>query len=105
MLMPNEREILRQILMEYGYSEWHIIEPVSLSRSSQTSFVLFNPTEKRKTEIAIPNDWLDDPRRHHTIVELIKLAIDNSSPTVSRSGARKFFLIVGQTNHSASKRS
>ena len=89
--MPNEQEILRQILVEYGYREWHIIETVRLDKSSETSYVLVNLIEKRKAEAAIPNDWLYDPRRHNTIVELIQLSIDNSSPTVSRSVAEKFF--------------
>ena len=86
----KKRDILQEVLTEYGYSGWHVIEP---SRLNPANCLLFNPKEKKVGEVSIPDEWLDDVCRRSTIGESLKLTIQNCSYvlpqahlTSSRSG-------------------
>ena len=72
----KKRDILQEVLIECGYSEWHVIEP---SRLNPANCLVFNPKEKKMGEVSIPDAWLDDPRRRDTIVESLKWTIQNCS--------------------------
>jgi len=72
----KKRHILQDVLTEYGYSGWYLIEP---SKLNSANCVLFNPKEKKMGEVSIPDQWLDDPRRHSTIRELLASTIHNCS--------------------------
>ena len=74
--MFNKRDTLEEVLTEYGFSGWYVIES---SRLNLTNCLLFNPTERRMAEISVPDEWLDDPRRYSAIGELLALTIDNCS--------------------------
>ncbi len=90
-----KRQTIQAVLDEYGYSDWHIIEPGRLSPlTSDTKCVLINIKEKRKAETTIPDQWLDDPRREHAIGALITYAIQNSSSISDRQLSRKFFFFT-----------
>jgi hypothetical protein len=76
----NNRLTIYDILDQYGYSDWTVFERGKLMpKSLEALYVLFNFKERRKTEVSIPNVWLDDPRRHNVVAELIISAIGNSS--------------------------
>ena len=77
----GKREVLYEILAEDGYSDWIITEPHPLR--TDESYTLCNFSKRRKAEVAVPDEWFEDPRRYHSIGELLTLAIDNSSPVVS----------------------
>ena len=92
MVPLNKRQVLYDILADYGYSDWFVVEPPKQSPNSiDTKCILFNLIERRKAEGQIPNEWFQDPRRYHAIAELIILAINNSSYAVSDSTARDLF--------------
>ena len=76
------REILYGIVAEYGHSYWVVLEP---DETSDANYVLCNFIERRKAEVAIPDEWFEEPRLYGAIGELITLAIDKSSPTVSQA--------------------
>jgi hypothetical protein len=71
----KKRDVLQEVLTKYGYSGWYLIEP---SRLNPANCLLFNPKEKKMGEVSIPDEWLDDPRRHSTIGELLALTIHNA---------------------------
>jgi hypothetical protein len=83
------REILYGIVSEYGHSYWVVLEP---DETSDANYVLCNFIERRKAEVAIPDEWFEEPRRYGAIGELITLAIDNSSPTVSQAATHELLL-------------
>jgi len=72
----NKREILYEILGEYGYPDWVVIEPNQLN--GDAPYILCNFIARRKAEVAIPDEWFEDPRRYNAMGELITMAIDNS---------------------------
>ena len=72
----KKRDILQEVLTEYGYSGWYVIEP---SKLNAANLLVFNPNEKKMGEISIPDEWLDDPRRRSTIGESLALTIHNCS--------------------------
>ena len=76
----TNRLTIYDILDHYGYSDWTVFERGKLiSKGLEAIYVLFNFKERRKTEVSIPNVWLDDPRRYNVVAELIMSAINNSS--------------------------
>jgi len=91
MSLRDKREVLYEILGEYGYPEWIVIE--RNQPNADASYVLCNFRERRQTEVVIPHRWFEDPRRYNAIVELITLAIDNS-PTVSQLATEKLLHLV-----------
>jgi hypothetical protein len=94
----NKRKALYEILVECGYSDWIVVEPGKLNPESiETKCVLFNYKQGRKAEAEIPHEWFEDPRRYHTIGELITLAIDNAPCAGPRSAARRFFIFAGES--------
>ena len=72
----KKRDILQEVLTEYGYSEWHVIEP---SKLNQSNCLVFNPKNKQMGEVSIPDTWLDDPSRRSAIGESLKSTIQNCS--------------------------
>ena len=68
----KKRDILQEVLTEYGYSGWYVIEP---SKLNAANLLVFNPNEKKMGEISIPDEWLDDPSRCSTIGESLALTI------------------------------
>ena len=74
--MFNKRDTLQEVLTEYGFSGWYVIEP---SRLNPTNYLLLNPTERKMAEVSVPDKWLDDPRRYSVIGELLASTIDNCS--------------------------
>lgn len=48
-------DILQQVLSEYGYFGWYVIEP---SKLKPANFLLLNPKEKKMAEVLIPNEWI-----------------------------------------------
>ena len=87
----NRREVLYEILGEYGYPDWVVIEPNQLN--ADAPYILCNFMERRKAEVAIPDGWFEDPRRYNAIGELITVAIDNS-PAVSQLATEKLLHLV-----------
>ena len=84
----KKRDILQNILTEYGYSGWYVIEPITLNPEN---FLLFNPTEKKMGELAVPDAWLADPRQRRAIGESVALTIENSGyalPQAPQSASR-----------------
>lgn len=75
----KKRDILQEVLAEYGYSGWYVIEPDWLNPENR---VLFNPKEKKLGEIAIPDEWLDDPSRRSVIRETLASVIQDASYVV-----------------------
>ena len=87
----NKRAVLCEILGEYGYPDWVVIE--SNQPTADASYILCNFIERRKAEVAIPDVWFEDPRRYNAIGELVTVAIDNS-PTVSQLATEKLLHLV-----------
>ena len=84
----KRRDILQDVLTEYGYTGWYVIEPITLNPEN---FLLFNPTEKKMAEISIPEARLADPRQRRAIGESVALTIENSSyalPQAPQSASR-----------------
>jgi hypothetical protein len=69
----EKKNILQDVLIEYGYSEWYVIEPTKLIPENR--FILLNPNEKKIGEVSIREDWLDDPHRRSAIGELLASTI------------------------------
>ena len=93
----DKRAVIQEILDEYGYDDWCIVQPSKANVSiSEPKCVLANFKTKKKAELVIPDAWFRDPRRYHAIGELITLAVQNSAPFVWRSPAHRFFLFVPQ---------
>jgi hypothetical protein len=88
----NRREVIYEILAEYGYSDWVIIQPNQLNPDANC--ILCNFTERRITEIAIPDKWFEDPRRWNAIGELITLAVDNSGSAVSQLAIQQLLPLI-----------
>lgn len=83
MSLRSKREILQQILTEHDYAGWTVLEPGAASPDDfETSWLLFNKT-RREAKIVVPSDWFYDLRRDNVIRELITLAINNCSHTVT----------------------
>ena len=79
----DRRETIYELVNGCGYSDWVVAElayPNGLT--TEATYVLFNFKSRKQTALAVPNPWFDDPRRHHVIEELIRLAIQNSGPLV-----------------------
>ena len=76
MATKKKQDILQEVLTEYGYSGWHVIQP---SRLNPAMCFVFNPKEKKMGEVSIPDEWLDDPRRRSAIGESLKWTIQNYS--------------------------
>jgi len=94
----DKRATIQEILDENHYSSWWISRPSKLDPSPSSEIcILVNFKENRKAELAIPEAWLRDPRRHSAIAGLIALAIQNSQPISEPSEARQFYLLVPQT--------
>jgi hypothetical protein len=72
----KKRDVLQEVVTEYGYSGWYLIDEPS--RLNPANCLLFNPKEKKIGEVSIPDEWLGDPRRHSTIGELLALTIHNA---------------------------
>ena len=70
----KKRDIIEDVLTEHGYSGWYVIERVG---RNPEDCLLFNPSEKKMGEIAIPDAWLDDPDRRSAIGELLASTIQN----------------------------
>ena len=87
----NKREVLHEILGEYGYSGWIVIGPNQ--PTADAPYILCNFVERRQAEVGIPDSWFDDPRRYNAIGELITLAINNS-PVVSRIATEHLLHLV-----------
>ena len=76
-------ETIYELLDGCGYSGWLVATATDAnSRAPETRYTLVNFKAGNKTEMAIRDEWLNDPRRHHVIEELIRLAVYNSSPLV-----------------------
>src|SRR5215472_2709683 len=54
--------------------------PMRIAKHQKRGMFLSILKDRKKTEIAVSDEWLDDPRRHHLIEQLIRLAVDNFSP-------------------------
>jgi len=54
--------------------------PMRIAKHQKRGMFLSILKTEKKTEVAVSDEWLDDPRRHPVIEELIRLAVDNSSP-------------------------
>ena len=81
MELRQRLKTIYELLDGCGYFGWVVATPTDLnSQGPETTYVLFNFKDRKKTEMAVPNVWFDDPRRHHVIEELIRLAVNNSSP-------------------------
>ena len=87
----NKRAVLCEILGEYGYPDWVVIE--SNQPTADASYILCNFIERRKAEVAIPDVWFEDPRRYNAIGELITVAIDYS-PVVSQLATEKMLHLL-----------
>jgi hypothetical protein len=72
----EKKVILQDVLSEYGYSGWYVIEP---SKLNPANCLLLNPKEKKMAEVSIPDEWIDDPSRHSTIGESLALTIHHCS--------------------------
>ena len=73
-------ETIYELLDGCCYFHWLVAAATDAnSQTPETRYVLVNFKDRKKTEIAVSDEWLDDPRRHHVIEELIRLAVDNSS--------------------------
>ena len=83
MSVLNTRDTLQEVLTEYGFSGWYVIES---SRLNPTNCLLFNPKERKMAEVSVPSKWLDDPRRYNAIGELLALTIDNCSYALHATG-------------------
>ena len=81
MTRRQKQEVIDDLLAESGYSNWLVMEPNR--PESDDSYILCNSVSGRKAEVAIPNEWFEDPRRYNVIGELLALAIDNSWPIAS----------------------
>ena len=73
----NKREILYEILGEYGYPHWVVIGPNQ--PNADAPYIFCNFMERRQAQVGIPDPWFDDPRRYNSIGELVALAINNSA--------------------------
>ena len=74
-------ETIYELLDGCGYFHWLVAAATDAnSQTPETRYVLVNFKDRKKTEMAVSDEWLDDPRRHHVIEELIRLAVGNSSP-------------------------
>src|SRR5215472_618914 len=82
------REILYGIVSEYGHSYWVVLEP---DETSDANYVLCNFIERRKGKSLFPMSG-SRSRRYGAIGELITLAINNSSPTVSQAATHELLL-------------
>ena len=85
----NTREILYEILADYGHSDWVVLET---NQTDDANYVLCNFIKRRKVEIAIPDEWFEEPRRYQAMEELVILAIANSSPMSSQATAHELLL-------------
>lgn len=85
----KKRDILQDVLTEYGYSGWYVIEPNKLNPAN---CLVFNPKEKKLAEVSIPDEWLDDPRRHSTIGESLALTIHHCSYVLPQAHQGSFHL-------------
>ena len=77
----KKRDILQEVLTEYGYSGWYVIEP---SKLNPENCLLFNPKEKKMGEVSIPDNWIEDPRRHSLVGESLALTIHHCSYDLSQ---------------------
>jgi hypothetical protein len=78
----KKRDILQEVLIEYGYSGWFVIEPNKLD---PINCIVFNPKEKKMGEVSIPDEWIDDPARHGAIGESLHLTIQKCSYDLSQA--------------------
>ncbi|HXV79970.1 MAG TPA: hypothetical protein VEG60_08825 [Candidatus Binatia bacterium] len=78
---PNKRAMIQQILEKNGYLDWYIAQPDKRNPdSSNAKCVLFNFVEKRRADLIIPNEWL---QQYERIEKLIRLAIEYSTPVAN----------------------
>lgn len=84
MSLRSKRETLQQILTERDYADWTVLEPGAASPDDgENSWLLFNFKTRREAKVVVPSDWFYDLRRDNVIRELITLAINNRSHTVT----------------------
>ena|SRR5215472_9677706 len=87
-------ETIYELLDGCGYFHWLVAAATDAnSQTPETRYVLVNFKDRKKTEIAVSDEWLDDPRRHHLIEQLIRLAVDNSSPLSPQETHSTLFFI------------
>jgi hypothetical protein len=78
----SKKAIIRQILTDYGYRDWCIVELASqYARDSASKCILFNFGKRRKAELAIPNHWFQ--HGCPLIGESITVAIQNSKALIA----------------------
>jgi hypothetical protein len=68
----GKRNFLQEVVDESGHPGWYVIEASTFNRAT---YRLFNPKEKKMGEVSIPDEWIDDPRRHSTIAKSLALTI------------------------------
>jgi hypothetical protein len=79
----EKKNILQDVLTEYGYAGWYVIKPTKLIPAN--CFLLFNPKEKKISEVSIREDWLDDPHRRSAIGELLVSTIQTCGYILPRA--------------------
>ena len=98
MSLSNQRNMLQDLLQEYGYSDWHAMEPGKLNPVSQHLKCMFvNFKERRKAQVGIPKEWFHHPDGYNLIGAVISVAIDNCSVPASASSAHRFFFVYPQS--------
>jgi hypothetical protein len=68
--------LLQLVLEEYDFSDW--VAALGDSRSSEDGDMLtiYNKQDRRTVEIMVPPLWLDEPRRHGSVAQLVQATID-----------------------------
>jgi hypothetical protein len=71
--------LLQLVLEEYDFSGW--VAALGDSRSTEDGDMLriYNKQDGRTVEIMVPPVWLDEPRRHGSVAELVHATIDFTS--------------------------
>jgi hypothetical protein len=97
----SKRVIIQDILDENRYSDWRIYRPTRLDPTpSGLRCILLNSIEKRKAELVIPDGWVQDPRLHNAVAQLLTLAIQYSRPVVWQGNDPQFFVLVPKRQQS-----
>jgi hypothetical protein len=98
MNLPNQRNMLQDILQEYGYCDWYAMEPGKLNPVSQHMKCMFvNFKERRKAQVGIPKEWFHHPDGYNLIGAVISVAIDNCSVPALASSPHRFFFVYPQS--------
>jgi len=101
---PNKRETIQEILKETGCLHWYVAQPDKQNpASANAKCILLNFVEKKRAELIIPTEWFQDPRRYGQIIELIWLAVQNSTPVKLQRAAHSLFSFPRQPNQNGNR--